>query len=290
MANKANLVDQIKGIQRSDANAKQAWWEFCDTNLAGVKDPNRHDEHILQQFMDAYASGSLVATGVPAQPRQGKSGGKGTKDAGYGGGYGGQQQSWGGKGGCVAPMGGNAGMGGMMQQMMGAMMGNMGGGGGGGLTDFIKVGQRASPTWKTCWRNYCQVYGNGMFDPSKYDEKFISQFLEYIGDLANTDLTSQAMTQGITLDDGSSDRGQKRSFAGDYGAANKRPAWAAQVADASADPAKTELVDKIKALQRADPEAKQAWWKFCDEALGGMKDPNRHDANTLQQFMSSYAC
>jgi len=50
---------------------------------------------------------------------------------------------------------------------------------------------------------------------------------------------------------------------------------------------KDALVEKIKAMQRASPELKQMWWDHCDQNLGGVRDPNRHDAATLEEFLQS---
>ena len=33
---------------------------------------------------------------------------------------------------------------------------------------------------------------------------------------------------------------------------------------------KAKLVSEIKALQRADPDAKHAWWHYCDSHLIGL--------------------
>ena len=41
---KAALVDAVKNLQRSDPAIKQAWWDHCDADLGGVKDPNRHED------------------------------------------------------------------------------------------------------------------------------------------------------------------------------------------------------------------------------------------------------
>jgi len=59
-------------------------------------------------------------------------------------------------------------------------------------------------------------------------------------------------------------------------------------APVGSDPEKAALVDKIKSLQRTDPDAKAAWWAFCDEQLEGVKDPNRQDADTLRGFLAAY--
>lgn len=45
------LVNQIKRFQRQGDAAKFAWATFCDTHLAGVKDPSRHDVTTLQEFV-----------------------------------------------------------------------------------------------------------------------------------------------------------------------------------------------------------------------------------------------
>jgi hypothetical protein len=50
---------------------------------------------------------------------------------------------------------------------------------------------------------------------------------------------------------------------------------------------KAELVDIIKALQRSDPDYKQAWCAFCDAQAKGVKDPNRHEVEALEQFLTS---
>jgi hypothetical protein len=50
---KQRLVASIKAYQRNP-DQKQCWWDFCDQELAGVKDPNRHDIHTLQRFIRDY--------------------------------------------------------------------------------------------------------------------------------------------------------------------------------------------------------------------------------------------
>jgi len=281
MADKANYVEQIKNIQRQDQNAKEQWWTFCDNELEGVKDPNRHDISILQRFLEMYNNGTLPAAGSGGGGRGMKGGNFGK--SGGGGKGGGGYSSWG--------SGEKGNMMSMMNAMMGSMgMGKSGGGGGNSLQDFIKAGQRASSTWKEAWQAYCQVYGNGMFDPAKYDEKFIRQFIEYISNHAVTDLQCQAAVQGVTLEQNS---GAKREWGGNNwgnqsGPSAKRGCWGPS-SGGDSSPEKADLVEKIKALQRQDPDAKQAWWSLCDEQLGGVKDPNRHEISVLQSFMSQYA-
>merc|ERR1740120_195723 len=90
----------------------------------------------------------------------------------------------------------------MQYAMQMAYMGASGGGGGGGsaLSEFVKTGQRQSPAWKTSWYSYCALNGTGMVDPGKYDETFISGFIDFIGNIAAQELTAQAEEAGIDVE------------------------------------------------------------------------------------------
>merc|ERR1712034_285539 len=48
---KDRLVAQIKAFQRQGDEARELWRVFCDTNLASILDPNRHEPHVLDQFV-----------------------------------------------------------------------------------------------------------------------------------------------------------------------------------------------------------------------------------------------
>eukprot|EP00931_Biecheleriopsis_adriatica_P028506 TRINITY_DN1698_c0_g1_i3.p1 TRINITY_DN1698_c0_g1~~TRINITY_DN1698_c0_g1_i3.p1 ORF type:complete len:231 (+),score=50.53 TRINITY_DN1698_c0_g1_i3:114-806(+) len=49
-----------------------------------------------------------------------------------------------------------------------------------------------------------------------------------------------------------------------------------------------ELISKIKDFQRSGEEQKQAWWTFCDSQGGGNRDPARHEAHVLQNFLAQH--
>jgi hypothetical protein len=51
---KEQLVNMIKSYQRQGQEEKELWWNYCDKELGGVRDPSRHDTKILQQFASAY--------------------------------------------------------------------------------------------------------------------------------------------------------------------------------------------------------------------------------------------
>jgi len=260
MANKSSLVEQIKAIQRSDPEAKQAWWDYCDQRLGGVKDPNRHDAQVLEEFLSMHGSGGAG----------GKSRGGG--GYGYGGGYDGGAYGY-----AQGGWGGYAGGYGASQWT-----------GEGSMATMVKTGQRRSQHWKTAWQAYCSLYGNNYNDPARYDENFLVGFIDYVGQLATADL-GHAPAPAAHVVEGPVGTGVKRPLGG--GAMGAQPP-AKRAAGAGAwgedDEEKKDLVERIKALQRSDPEAKTAWWRFCDEFQQGVKDPNRHETATLQKFLQGY--
>jgi len=296
---KASLVEQIKKLQRSSPEAKQAWWDFCDTQLGGVKDPSRHEAPVLSEFVQGYQEGNFggsLARAPSQQPRRAPPSGRGYYGTyapawgsdGWGCGWGGGGYGGGGYGG--------AGFGGP-SQWGAAGHGNV-------LADFIKTGQRNSAHWKKAWQTYCAAYGTSYNDPARCDESFIVGFIDYAGQLITSELGGQ--------DDGPSEAPTsvlsrkrpigvvgasagfppaKRGCGGGWeawdGAGGGRGAYSVGGIPSGAE--KAALVDKIKALQRSSPEAKSAWWSYCDEHLGGIKDPMRHEEESLQTFLQQYS-
>lgn len=269
MASKAALVDQIKGIQRSDAGAKQAWWDYCDTHLGGVKDPNRHEPDTLSAFLASYSAGG-GGGGARRAPAPAPA-------------YGAPAPAWGAYAQPYAPI----------APIMPAAAYGKAYDAAGGLAEAIKTGQRKSANWKEAWQAYVALYGSGFNDPGRYDDAFISAFLDYLGQLATADLTTAAAESGINLQEAMANpkpSGIKRPL----DAAGMPPAKRVAVGGggelaAGMGGEKAQLVEKIKALQRSDPAAKEAWQAFCDQNTQGAKDPNRQDVALLQQFVANYA-
>lgn len=54
-------------------------------------------------------------------------------------------------------------------------------------------------------------------------------------------------------------------------------------------PEKRALEQRIKQLQRTDPEAKATWMAFTAEHHGGVNDPTRHPQEVLEEFLSAFA-
>eukprot|EP00440_Ansanella_granifera_P012629 gb/GFBE01013723.1/.p1 GENE.gb/GFBE01013723.1/~~gb/GFBE01013723.1/.p1 ORF type:complete len:168 (+),score=45.35 gb/GFBE01013723.1/:1-504(+) len=156
------------------------------------------------------------------------------------------------------------------------------------LAGFIKAGQRADSThFRKAWVTYCFVYGEGKCDPSRHQENFLLGFIEYIGELATHGLTTTAQAQGIQIEVPEVGAGgNKRKRHGFDEMPNKRHA---SDIPQSTDPTVIMLSDKCKQLQRQNPVIKDSWVLFCDQTAGGVKDPLRHDAASLQTFLASYA-
>lgn len=237
MPENAIMVDKIKALQRSNPDAKQAWWTYCSKHLRGVKDPGRHESRILQEFLDAFAGAeepelavqaayqaprAPILRSAPAVPR-------------------------------APPVSAED------------------------MALFVKIGQRISPSWKNAWQAYCTAYGRSFKDPARYDAEFLTEFINYVGDVTAEHL-QLAQVVNATY-------GAKRPYSASAGAPpGKRPRAAAAEGGEDTEE-KMAMVDQIKALQRADPDQKAAWWAFCDEFKNGIKDPMRHDIDTLQHFL-----
>jgi len=233
-------VSAIKDLQRSDVNAKQQWWAYCDAAGEGIHDPAKHAPQFLQSFIENYSAGKRFEPAVP-----------------------------------VARAGGGGGNGGV--------------GSGGSLAQLCKEGQRKSQHWKQAWAQYCLHYGGGRNDPDRHDVTFITGFLDYIAGRGVMALSAMAPANAV------------------WGPPAKRPRTTAPTPTAAtptyspvgvagmAGPAagamgqgKEGLVHRVKTFQRSGDEAKQQWGAYCDEHLGGVRDPNRHDMATLKQFVDAY--
>ena len=278
MAGKTGLVDQIKGMQRSDPYGRQTWWDYCENHLGGVKDPNRHDEATLATFLNLYNSGGIP----PSEPRPE------TQRFGWGGGGGGKGGMGGGMG--YDMMGGGS----SWNSMMGgggagggsyAAAGGFAAGGGASLGEFVKTGQRQSKHWTSAWQTYCALYGGGINDPGKHEDSFTKSFIEYVGEIAANGLSALASSQGINLEEvvGQSG-GTKRPLGAGQGG---MPAKQGRFNDTDNSAQKQALVEKVKHLQRTNMSSKEAWWQYCDNQCGGMRDPMRHDVNSLEAWLAS---
>mmetsp|Transcript_94450 Transcript_94450/g.219439 ORF Transcript_94450/g.219439 Transcript_94450/m.219439 type:complete len:264 (+) Transcript_94450:87-878(+) len=168
------------------------------------------------------------------------------------------------------------------------------------LAEAVKVGQRASSSWKTAWVSFCTVHGNGVFDPAKHTKEFLQSYMEFLGAQAAVALEPQNTGFMVTSPVSSATPvAPAASVAGTVGVqpgglwytpstspVTSPPAKRQCTGNgAAADPALTGLAEQVKQLQKTDPVRKQQWSEFCDQQAGGVKDPMRHTLETLQTFL-----
>jgi hypothetical protein len=184
MVGKDTLVAQIKEMQRQQEGAKEQWWAYCDSNGKGKRDPMKHDQAFLANFMSAYNSGiryeekidSELVSQVKTIQRDG-----------------GKQQWWAycdeSGGGVRDPAKHDDSF--LLTFITSYSSGvkfaeNLQGGSSNtdSLAELIKEGQKGSDDFKQAWWNYCAENGSGKNDPSKYDKKFIIGFLDFLGKAA----------------------------------------------------------------------------------------------------------
>merc|ERR1712139_133959 len=135
----------------------------------------------------------------------------------------------------------------------------MGGSGPGkwALVGKIKDMQRSDAEAKAKWWAFCDEHHGGIHDPKKHDKEVLEQFLAanpWEGGGGGENMSAQ---EKIVSE-------QERMI-------------------------KSELVEKIKSMQRSDAEAKKKWWAFTDEQHGGVHDPKKLDKAVLEEFLAANA-
>jgi len=207
---KTELVEALKNLQRSDAGAKESWHSFCDTQLNGIRDPNRHDATVLQRFL------SSTGCSISAAP---------IGNAAFN---------------ATAPAGGNK-----------------------VLVDAIKAGQRASVAWKNGWQSFVDASGSKYHDPAKHDEAFLTSFFDQCGHL----ISQQFGGGGADLP------------------AAKRARTSGPDVASSGNAQKDDLVQRVKKVQRASEDFKAAWHNHSDTLNNGIRDPAKHPIESLENFL-----
>lgn len=298
-----SLADQVKDVQRSSPEAKQAWWDYCDNQLGGVRDPNRHEPGVLQGFLKHMGVGGRAPAGrgrdggdrrggAPRHQQQQQHGPQHAPQQH-------QRQHF-----APPPQQQHFAPPQQQRQHFAPPPDHFGGGNVGELADFIKTGQRHSKPWKAAWQAYCFTYGNGKFDPNAYDAAFIASYIDYLGDLGarvaaapppqahyapRAPMPSQKRAPSHAAHSAPPAKRQATGGGSGRGGGGGGAARGGSGGDAAdGDPEKASLVDRVKTLQRAGPDRKQVWWDYCDEQQDGVRDPNRHDKATLQSFLDMH--
>jgi len=148
------------------------------------------------------------------------------------------------------------------------------------LAHYIKMGQKKSQNWKNVWQQYCTAFSpTGKHDPTTYDGQFLTKFLDYMAQLATMSMmgVTQMPASGVQAMPGlASEPPQKRMREG------------SSMGASTGDPVKDSLVNRVKSFQRQGEQNKQLWCMYCDNYLGGVRDPARHDSSKLQDFVEAH--
>lgn len=302
------LVDKIKAMQRSDNVAKEQWYAYCEQYGADVRDPSKHDDQFMLTFVNQYNSGQrwkfqgaamlarFIKMGQGKSPQWkacwqqycansdapkehdptkhdyfflegffdfiGKMAVNGSMSMG------------------VMDTGMLT-MGGAMKRGMSGMepvakklraIGNHPMGNDGAkeqLVMHVKAFQKASVPQKELWHAFCDTHLDGVRDPARVEAESLQYFLSTHDDGS---MPSPSPTMGNLM--------------------SLRPSMMTPSPKIHASPLSArnqELVQQIKAFQKQGELQKNTWHEYCDTNLGGIRDPARADAETLQQFLLMYA-
>jgi len=126
------------------------------------------------------------------------------------------------------------------------------------LVDKVKQLQKMDQTAKQLWWDYCDMHGGGTRDPIKHPCEFLEVFISQYEAMVAADPTIAKVQEFPQVD--------LKGLA----------------------PPSDKQVDELKQMQRSDPRAKEAWWFYCDKAGNGTKDPRKHEAAFVENFMASY--
>ncbi|CAJ1335909.1 unnamed protein product, partial [Effrenium voratum] len=57
---KRQLVEKLRKLQASEAQAKVLWWSFCKVHAGGEYDPTKHDSAFLLTFFESYERKEII--------------------------------------------------------------------------------------------------------------------------------------------------------------------------------------------------------------------------------------
>lgn len=288
-------AERVKEMQRTDPVARDQWYAYCEQYGEGVRDPNKHEASFLEGFIASYHAGErlefkegqMLITMIKLGQK---------KSAGW-------KMCWeqycnqvqvdgktahdpakhttahlegffdyiGKRAAAVAgpQMAAAVGLPSAKRSRTDASGAWIATGNGEvvDLASKVKEFQRQGQSQKEAWHTYCDTHLGGMRDPSRQDAATLQNFL---------------VSHGVTIS-GSATMPMAGGFAG------FQPFGAVQVAGgAAAAQPNAPLVQRVKAYQRMGETQKQTWHNYCDTNLSGVRDPSRHDAHTLQTFISTY--
>jgi len=142
------------------------------------------------------------------------------------------------------------------------------------LKYLARARQKTSQSWKTMWRTYCQMHGGGKLDSSRHGAEFHAAFMDFVA--------ASAMSTVGDASHGSPVQRKNTGVGGLHAAPSSRTN---AVVPVGADVRICQLAQRVKEYQKLGQEERERWEIFCDNTASGMKDPFRHNAVSLEQFL-----
>lgn len=236
-----SLTLQVKELQRNpDGFAKEQWVSYCEAHGGGTKDPARHTEEFLQNFVDSMQT----RTPWPSPPT-------------------GESLQYG----CHEDVA--------------------------RISECIKVMQKKSLNFRLAWTQFCAEFGAGTCDPTKHDLGYLTKFFDFLSQQASTNALSPASGPMARAMRNSNIEPPSKRMRTEM----ERPSFEAATACYAGVPAqqgvlrrgsKEYCVAQVKNFQRLGEQQRDLWAAYADTYLGGLRDPNRHDYATLQEFCENH--
>lgn len=118
------------------------------------------------------------------------------------------------------------------------------------LCSLVKRMQRQSDELCSMWWSWCEATGNGRKDPKLHSLEFLRNF--------------------VVAAEGRAQRAHEASQM------VERHWW------------HKELVRRVKQGQRSSDAFKSQWWRYCDTFGGNVRDPGRHQARFIENFLAHF--
>lgn len=266
-ARHARLVEEVKQWQRSSLSSTGAWQSLCDERGdEGCYDPVGYDEAFLRAALAELQNGdvgrgdghpSRLAEKVKEFQRSALANTQIWKEYCDEYGDGSYDPNW------------------YDDVFLKAALAELGNGdaargdkGSGRLSDGVKEFQRSSIENTQMWKDYCDDWGDGSYDPAWYDGAFLKAALDYMY---------------------TASRGKGKAKSKDKGKGKGRAPWAQSrgtKGKSKGRPEGGQLTEEVKAFQRAGIKNTNAWRRYCDDHGEDTYDPSLYSGAFLQAFLA----
>mmetsp|Transcript_106946 Transcript_106946/g.300747 ORF Transcript_106946/g.300747 Transcript_106946/m.300747 type:complete len:467 (-) Transcript_106946:94-1494(-) len=243
------LISEVKSVQRHSTELRDMWHDHCDTRGSGIRDPGRHSESFLQEFLTQVQATDTSISWPSTQVETAEKGAlisqvkrlqvssKEAKD---------QWHEY-----CDTEGGGSRDPARHNVAFIREFLRRMGEqddvhvqpAPDQRLVEEVKAMQKSDESYKIMWHEFCDTGLAGVRDPARHDSATLRRFLSSLPSVPPVTATKPS--------------------------------------------APSALVDKVKQAQKTSTEWKDKWHQHCDSEGGGVRDPAKHTAAFLTRFLSS---